>query len=244
MTISAIHGTKGRFYFHGLDMSPYVESIDFSLDRSRAEHKPLAGGYVNIALGISSLTITLGGAAMTQGEGSIEEQMWEAMQNDEGHCFSYLPFGDYRTALAFCGISKYANHSMTAGDDVLRMPVGVVGSHQVDKCKVIVPLGITGISPSIYVDEGALSSKGGAAYLHVTSISSGAALAVAVRDSYDHLTFSDLAVFGEVTQDNISELGSQRVLVEGDINRYLRAEWVLTGEDAEASWFVSFGRRQ
>lgn len=245
-TVVPVHGSAGRMYYHTLDMSDYVESVKADFKRALATHKPLGASGPSQALGHMSMVLTLGGAALVQDTGGDEDITWAAMGSDAARMFAYAPYGDTLAGLAFCGKSQYGGHSMEAGDDVLRMPVGVIASTVVDKCAILRPLGSAGVSPGTYVDDnGASSSNGGAGYLIVTAIGVGATLTVTISDSDDHITFTPLVAFTGVTPANLATYGSQVGIVAplATVERYLRVEWTLTGGEATATWFAAFGRR-
>lgn len=245
-TVVPAHGSAGRFYYHTLDMSDYVESVKADFKRDLAPYKPLGASSPTQVQGRMSMVMTLGGAALVQDAGGDEDITWTAMGSDAARMFAYAPYGDTLAGLAFCGKSQYGGHSMEAGDDVLRMPVGVIASADVDKCVILRALAADGTSPGTYVDDiGAASANGGAGYLIVTAIGAGATLTVTIADSDDHITFAPLVTFTGVTPANLATYGSQVGVVAplATVERYLRVEWTLTGGAATATWFAAFGRR-
>jgi len=239
------HGKQGRFYLGSLDMSAYVESVRAAFERDLAQHQPLLASTPTQVPGHSRVTFTLGGAALVAGSGHNEEHAW-AMLNADGHTvMSYVPYRDIRGEIAFCGLTKYANHSMDAGDDVLRLPVGVVSSETIELCRILRALASVGISPSTAVDNGDATGNGGAGFLHVTAIGAGAALNVDIEDSANGVDFTSLLSFVEVTPATLATSGAQRVQVAAGaaVRQYLRLSWTLAGGAATATWFASFGRR-
>jgi len=80
------------------------------------------------------------------------------------------------------------------------------------------------------------TSNGAAATLHVTACTG--SLVVKVQHSTNNSTWTDLATFTAATGAT-----SERVVVSGTVNRYLRASWTLTGAGAAATFTTSLARR-
>lgn len=87
------------------------------------------------------------------------------------------------------------------------------------------------------VDQAASSANGGAATLHITAYSGLDSIVVAVQDSSDNETFADLIAF-----DSAAAVGAQHKTVTGTVNRYVQAEWDVTGTGS-ATFAVVFARR-
>jgi hypothetical protein len=90
------------------------------------------------------------------------------------------------------------------------------------------------------VDNTTSTSNGSASYLHVTATSgtSTPSLAVKVQHSADASTWADLAVFTTVTTANTA----QRVASTGTVNRYLRAQFTITGTTPSFTFHLSTAR--
>lgn len=80
------------------------------------------------------------------------------------------------------------------------------------------------------------TSNGAAATLHVIACTG--TLTVKVQHSTNNSTWTDLATFTAATGAT-----SERVVVSGTVNRYLRASWTLTGAGAAATFTTSLARR-
>lgn len=87
------------------------------------------------------------------------------------------------------------------------------------------------------VDNGASSSNGGAAYLHVTAFSGFSGFVAKVRHSADDVTYADLATFANVTAAPAAE----RVTVAGTVNRHLAVDGNVTGTGSITCW-LGFAR--
>jgi hypothetical protein len=88
------------------------------------------------------------------------------------------------------------------------------------------------------VDNGAGTVDGGAGYMHVTGLSAGDAITAKVQHSTNNSDWDDLVSF---TLDG-SALDGQRVAVSGTVNRYLRADWTVSGTSISFPIGISFVR--
>lgn len=227
------HGTTARFYWHSMDWSPYVESVDMSLTRALAEHRPLDGTAVVRVPGHRDMSLILAG---TPYEALTTDEVGDARFRDGvGRPFAYLPDGDAVGALAYCGLSRVGDRSVTAGDDIVRLPMGLVSADEFDRALVLHRLTNWGKSPGASVDGSAPSANGGVAYLLVTA-TDGGDLDVVVENSADNATWLPL-----VTMTTATAKGSEVKTVSGAVKRYLRVSWTLSS--GSATWFLAFGRR-
>lgn len=92
------------------------------------------------------------------------------------------------------------------------------------------------------VDNGAASSNGGQATLHVTANTRDGNVVVKVQHSADNSSWADLVTFATVGS---STKTSERVALASGItvNRYLRASYTVAGTTGSATLTVAFGRR-
>ena len=143
-------------------------------------------------------------------------------------------------SVAYCGVNRTGNMGVTAGDDVVRLPVGLVTADRYDRCKVLHALTSAGTSPGSSVDNAAESTAGGVAYLLCTAITGTTPeLTVTVEDSTNNSDWTTLVVMTA-----LGAVGSEQKLVTGTVDKYLRVSWTLTGTDTPTvTWFLAFGRR-
>lgn len=88
------------------------------------------------------------------------------------------------------------------------------------------------------VDQAAQSSAGAVGFCHITGVSTSDTVQVTVQDSADDSSWADLIVF---TIDG-SVAAAQRLEVTGTVDRYVRAEWDVTGSGVTIDIFVAFKR--
>lgn len=127
------------------------------------------------------------------------------------HCnqFNYTSTTLRSGAIAF-------NAAMKAGPDLPVLEWGVL----------VADATITGDGSSAYVDNGAASTAGGSAYLHITGLSAGDTIVVTIEDSANGS--SGEATIGTFTLDG-SAINGERIAIAGTIRRYTRATYDVTG---------------
>lgn len=99
---------------------------------------------------------------------------------------------------------------------------------------------ITGTSTGTAVDNGASSTNGGVAHLHITANTRSASTVAKVQHSSDNSVWADLVTFSTV---NSSTLTSERVEVTGTVNRYLRALVTPSSGTGSITFSIAFSRR-
>jgi hypothetical protein len=83
---------------------------------------------------------------------------------------------------------------------------------------------ITANNNSASVDNAGFTQRGAILHLHVTEFSGFTSNVIRVQESTDNSTWSSLAVF-----DTVTGTTSQRLVITGNVLRYLRVNQVVTG---------------
>lgn len=236
------HGTLARIYVHTLDMSGYTEGVDLTTDVDIAESKPLNASYVSRHPGRRKSVLKLNGGGYDATAGANAAATWaQIAEAAPGHPYAFMPAGDAHGRVAHCGVvTPDSSQIVVAGDDIVRLPFGMLSLEQSDFCRVLRALAAGGTSPGTAYNSGAGSANGGAAYLLCTALSAGATLTVTIEHAPDGLDWEALVVMTALTA-----VGSEvkAVAPETAVNQYLRVTWTLTGDTPTATWFAAFGRR-
>lgn len=232
------HGIASKFYFWKADMTPYLEDIEQDLERDAAPYRPMSTAAVGHEMGHKSAVITLGGL-YDPAEGAADELAWDVFDAAAGMArpFAFLPQGDARGRFGYIGSSNVDSEQITAGDDVVRMPVGCVGSTDVRRAVILHALeeeSATGAETS--VDNTTDTADGGDAVLICTAIDAAATLDVLIEGSANNSDWSTLVTFSQLTA-----AGGEHKAITAAVPRYLRASWTLSADDS-ATFFVAFGR--
>lgn len=227
------HGRQARFYWHGVDMSQYLQGVNQRLTRSMGEHRPLNGDAVIRLPGLKDLQLTLAGTAWEAATSDLH--IFTRLDEETQRVFAYLPAGDVVGGVAYCGLSRAGTMGIVAGDDIIRIPTGLVSAEEFDRSKILHLLTASGSSPGSSVDNGAQTTNGGAAYLICTA-TDGGDLDVTVEDSPNDADWSTL-----LAMTTLTAVGAEEKEVAGTVDRYLRVSWTLSA--GSATWFLAFGRR-
>lgn len=95
---------------------------------------------------------------------------------------------------------------------------------------VLMDATVTATGNTASVDQSAQSSNGAVAYCHLTGVSAGDSITVKVQDSPNDSAWSDLITF---TLDG-SAIGAERLTVSGTVERYVRANYTISGDGGES----------
>jgi hypothetical protein len=232
------HGLAARFYWHTRDMSPYVEGVDLGLTRGLAEHRPLSGTAVTRLAGFEDGSITLTGAAWEAA--TSDAHAYNRFHESSSRPFAFLPAGDAVGSVAYCGVSNENSMGVVAGDDIVRLPVGLVTSDVIERGAVLHALGSAASSPGSSVNNGGPTTGALAAYMICTAITGGQTLNIVVENSADNSSWAEVGG-GELTQAVTAASSTFTVTGSGTISQYLRVTWSLTG--GSATWFIAVARR-
>jgi hypothetical protein len=246
MTFS--HGLGAKVYYHTLDFSDYVEEVDPGFERNLSEYAPLSSSWKHNLPGLRSFTISFAGLYDGSSD-AIEDVAWGVFDGSTNRPFAYLPQGDALDGIAYCGETVLGDEKITAGDDVVRMPVTVLGADRADRCVVLHPLGIeTSTGDETSVDGGASAEEdyGIEAYLICTSLTATDTIDVVIEDSDDDGVGDAWGTVVAFTQ--LSAAGSEHKTVAaatGVIKRYVRASWTVGDNSGSpsATFFVAFFRK-
>jgi hypothetical protein len=233
------HGTAARFYHHTIDMSSYAEQVEQQLSRALAEYRPLNATAVRRLAGHRDARIMLTGGALDTGAAANDAYAWARLQEETERVWAFLPYGDAMSRSCYCGQAVGENQQRVAGDDIVRLPVAMVSTEEIDRCAILRALAAGGTSPGSTHDGSAASDDGGGAYLICTAISgAGATLTVTFEDSANGTNWDTL-----VAMTALTAVGSEVKAVADTVRQYLRVRWTLTGTTPAATWFAAFGRR-
>ncbi|GAB3117827.1 hypothetical protein GCM10027160_28960 [Streptomyces calidiresistens] len=184
--------------------------------------------------------ITLNGLLDTSAE-SLYELMREVRETPDGMVTTLLPAGLAAGRPAFITEANSSGFTIDATvTDAVSMTVEGQPQEGVDWGVCLHPhTTVTGSGEGPSVDDGAESTTGGVATLHVTAATGAAPdLDVVIQDSEDELVWVDLVEFERATGPT-----HQYVRFDGPIERYVRATWALEGEDTTATFAVAVARR-
>jgi len=111
-------------------------------------------------------------------------------------------------------------------------------SQAVDFGKLLADETATANGNTSSIDDSSSSSAGAVGYFHIAALSAGDTITINIQDSTDDAAWADLVT---CTLDGTA-IDGERVAVAGNVDRYVRAEWVVTGAAISFPIAVSFVR--
>lgn len=137
-----------------------------------------------------------------------------------------------------------SEYSVTAPvNDVVSISATVMSNGNIDNGRVLTANNAASGTVNVTaVDNGAATTNGGVAHLHVTANTRNGTCVVKVQHSSDNTTFADLVTFTTV---GTSTTTSERVVVATGttVNRYVRAQITPAGSTGAVTTTVAFARR-
>lgn len=234
----AAHGRLTRVYLNGYDLTGFYRSQESDLTREVADSTVFGLSDKTYLPGLRDASLSLEGI-FDGAVAGIEEVLLAALSADPT-IVVICPQGDIlgNVAHGFSALeTKYAIDS--SKDDIVTLANELQSASGRDRLLIQHALSsevATGNGTSI--DNGAQTTNGGVAYLHVPDIAGITNLAVTIEDSADNSSFATILTFAGVTADR----NAQRVAISGTVRRYTRARWVFTGAGS-AQFCVGFGRK-
>jgi len=232
------HGKDAKVFANGYDLSAYLSSITVSGESDTAETSTLGSSAKTYISGMKDATLSAEGYFSVDTGGS---DVRLASQLGTEVVFTVVLSADAVGAMGY-GMSAIET-SYEAGAEIggaVSVSIegqSVVGQEPIRVLHALAAETATGTGAS--VDNGASSANGYAAYLHVTAASGTTPNLVAkVQHSADNSTWADLATFTAVTAAN----AYQRASGTGTVNRYLRAQFTITGSTPSFTFHLSAAR--
>lgn len=230
-----VHGKNGRLAVDGNALAAYFSSQSFSASVDTPETTVFTSAAKEFIPGLYSGTVSLDGFFEATANGILVADVLGAVA---GNNVTIAPAGFTvgSPTIDCVGLATtYSNTSDVA--DAVKASVEFQTTGRIDYGNALADLdtvSTTAANGSTF-DGGAGSASGALAVLQVSSVTGGS-VTVKVQHSTDGSTWSDLATFAAA-----SSVTSERVVVAGTVNRYLRASWTQTA--SAASFAVTLSRR-
>lgn len=243
--MSLVFGSGAKVYLNGFDLSAFFKSAKPSLT-AEAKEVTVFGALAKTYLpALKESTWTFEGyydGSVEAVDQVLQAALAQAAAAGAQSVVTLSPQGDGagHVALGAQGVAVTYDIDEPA-DGVAAISADIQSAVGWDALKVLLALTPeTTTGQGMILDDGAATSNGGAAYLHVTALSGITGLSVAIQHSSDTVTWPTLATFAAMTAANVA----QRLVVTAGttVDRYLRASWTFMGTGYATFW-VGFGRR-
>lgn len=230
-----VHGKNGRLAVDGNALAAYFSSQSFSASVDTPETTVFTSAAKEFIPGLYSGTVSLDGFFEATANGILVNDVLGAVA---GNNVTIAPAGFTvgSPTIDCVGLATtYSNTSDVA--DAVKASVEFQTTGRIDYGNALADLDTSSTTAAngASFDGGAGTASGALAVLQVSSVTGGS-VTVKVQHSTDGSTWSDLATFTAA-----SSVTSERVVVAGTVNRYLRASWTQTA--SAASFAVTLSRR-
>jgi hypothetical protein len=232
-----VHGKDCDVLVDEFDLTGYLNQANITTNMQTVDVTPFGADDHQYLAGLEGGTISLGGmfdATATVGSDAV----LDAALDSSNHMVT-IGFPGVDTVGNNCALanSRQVEYQVRAPvNDAVRITANIQADGAIRVGGVLLHdlSAETGAVDETSVDNGALTSYGAVANLHVTAFT-GTDATVTITDSTDDNTFAELIPFTQVTG-----VGAEHATVTGTVNRYVRVE--LTGTFDTITFAVSFAR--
>lgn len=235
------HGKQTAVLFNGTNLSPYFNEVSASRAVETAETTAFGSTAKTYIVGLQDGTLSASG--MFDGaQGAVDEVLGSTLGGDPNDVVSMFPEGLTAGRVSLSAAVKRTSYEVSSPvGDVVSASLEVQADGGVDRGIVLAgAAAVTANGSGTAQDAGASSADGGAGFLHVTANTRNGSSTFKVQHSADNVTWVDLVTFASVTQNATA---SERVVVTGTVNRYLRATHAPGGSTGSATYTMTFARR-
>ncbi|MFI9552646.1 hypothetical protein [Nonomuraea endophytica] len=234
------HSKNSRVLVNSTHLSGRITGWSVAGERGLGETTTLLDVGSRFLPGLRSGSISLNGL-FDGAEGDIDEKIRATDGVQNGLLASVLPDGFTIGKPAFITTSNLSSYSVESSvAETVSLTVESTPDDGVDHGRVVHGhTAETSTGDSASVDNGASSTNGGVAALHVTAVTGTTpSLTVKVQHSADNVSFADLITFTAATAAT-----SERKTVTGTVNRYVREQHTLSGTTPNFTYAAAFARR-
>ena len=240
-----VHGKNTVVLYRDEDLSQYFNdsSASRSVETGETTTYGAAGGSKTYIVGLNDGTISLSG--MFDGDAGAVDNTLTSVIGTDGPSPVLVAGGGVAIGnrCMISGVDQTSYEISSPVADVVSISAEMQSSGGVDSAVLLHALTSESASTtSTSVDNGASTSDGGVAHLHLVSSTRNGSVVVKIQHSADDVTFADLVTFASLSS---STTGSERVVVASGttVNRYLRATSTLGGSTGSTTYAVAFARR-
>lgn len=238
--MSFVHGSGGRFYVNGFDLSAFLKNVTGSGEIDTHDSTTLGATAKTYIPGLVDATLSAEGL-FSGAVAATDAVLSAALRGRTPVLWNWLPSGNVDGAFSY-GMSAIATsyEIETPVDDLVSVSTEAQSNVGLERAQILHPLAAQTVTGNgVARDHGASSTAGGAGYLQVVAASGATPNLIArVQHSVDNSVWVDLITFAAVTTPNVA----QRLTVAGTVNRWTRCTWAITGTTPSFTLFGAFCR--
>lgn len=240
------HGKNTVVLIKEFDLSSYFNDATTSASVETAETTTygVANGSKTYVTGHNDGTVSLSGL-FEGAAGGVDQVLTSVIGSSTDVNFTIANDGGMAVGRR-CTIGQSIETSYEVNSpvaDVVSVSAELQPDGGIQRGVILAPLSVvsaTGNGTS--VDNGAATTNGGTAMLHVPANTRNGNITIKVQHSADNSTWADLTTFAVVSS---TVKTSERLVVASGttVNRYLRASYTVAGSSGSATIAVAFARR-
>jgi len=237
-----LHGKSATILFGQRSLSEFLNEVSIARTVEYGETTNFrAAGFKTYVVGLQDAALSLSG--MFDGSANaVDQTLQGAFTSDLRDPVSVSPEFEKVGAIAYLVDAHTGSYDVTSPvADVVSISSDIQAEGRIDRGVFLTDgSSISATSSGASFDSGAASTNGGVAHLHVSSNTRDGIITVKVQQSADNVSWVDLVTFTAVPATTTA---TQRSVVTGTINRYLRADYTVAGSTGSATVHVALARR-
>lgn len=238
-----VHGKNVGVNLGEYNLTPYFNSASQSQTIGTAESTAFGSADRTYVVGMKEGSVSLEG--MFDGTATaVDEVLNNILGSATGSTMTVLHGGTTVGRTCVVLVPNETSYEVTSPvDDIVATSAEFQANNQIETGVVLAGnLLVSTTSTGSAVDNGASTSNGGVAHLHVTANTRNGTTVAKVQHSADNSTWADLVTFTTVSTASTT---SERTVVATatTVNRYLRALITPSGSTGSLTVTVAFARR-
>jgi len=246
------HGKSTSVYLDEFDMSAYLQASDVGFDQDTADVTTYGASSRAFIASQASGTLSFNGLIDATNTAGTSDKEFEAILGSATHPVLTVAIEggtignraviaranetSYTMATPVADVNSLTADFQCSADPANNVDFGVASAVQLTTGASIAHGSLGNLAS---VDNGASSTNGGAALLHVPTNTVDGATTIKVQHSADDAVWADLVTFTAVGASTIT---SQLSAVTGTVNQYLRVTASTAGSSGAITFMVSFAR--
>ena len=235
------HGKKTAVFLNGTDMSPFLNEATQTQEIETAETTAFSDDDKTYITGLGDGTISTSG--MFDSTAGASDPVLRGTIGQEDNTFTVLPEGSTSGSRAVIANGQLTSYEVSSPvGDVVAISAEVQADGGLFSGVALSGLDVVSASAGVTasVDNGAATSNGALANLHVTENDRDGAATFKVQHSADGSSWADLITFTNVSASTTS---GESVTSTGTVNRYLRGSYSLAGSSGSVTYILTAARR-
>ena len=234
-----LHGKTSAVLYGGYDLSPFFNQVSASQAVETAETTAFGDNAKTYITGLRDGTMSLSG--MFDGAvDAVDQVLASYIGSETSTPVTYATVPTIGAVAFSCNAHETSYEVSSPVGDVVSASAEVQATGGIDRSVLLaVKTSVSATGTQAAVDNTAGSSNGAVGYLHLTANAQSGTSIVKVQHSTDNSVWADLITFATASAGSKV---TERVAVAGTVNRYVRAQYTLSGSGA-VTITVAFSRK-